>query len=137
MTASRLSGTSFFDDPTRSRGAPRIPLEHQGDDPARGELPENARWIHDGVVFVTVHVVGSANATWAAQDGTETEQREPSVRTEAAARWARETFDTAEASGARAVVVSIGRWWTERQETRSARSPGSKCRARPTMSASW
>lgn len=98
--------TILFDDPARSRGARRLPLQHQGNDPARGELPEHARWIHDGVVFATVHLVGSANATRAFRDSTEAEQRESSVRTEAAARWLSETFDFAEATGAPAVVVA-------------------------------
>lgn len=96
----------LFDDPSTSRGGRRIPLEHQGDDPRRGELPENARWIHDDVVFATVHIVGSANATRAFRDGSEAEENEPAVRTEAAARWLRETFDIAERRDARAVVLA-------------------------------
>lgn len=45
-----------------SLGRVTLPLERQADlDPARREFVENARWTYQGVVFATVHAVGSDN----------------------------------------------------------------------------
>ena len=94
-------------DPSNSLGARTIPLDHQGDDPEHGEFPENARWTHEGIVFATIHLVGSANATRAFRDRTEAEEQEPARRTEAAAAWVRETFVVAEEMDAIAVVIAF------------------------------
>jgi hypothetical protein len=52
---------SFFAE-RESLGAVTLPLARQADiDPARRDYVENARWTHQGVVFATVHVVGSDN----------------------------------------------------------------------------
>jgi hypothetical protein len=45
----------------RSLGTPRIVLERQSADPRHAAYVENARWITDGVLFVTLHVPGSNN----------------------------------------------------------------------------
>ena len=66
---------------------------------------ENVRWTERGVVFATVHIIGSRNGRVAfpgrtAQDNVEAEQR-----TAAATAWLRETF--AAAANAPAVVIAF------------------------------
>jgi hypothetical protein len=92
----------FFDDPPRSLGQRTLPAVSQG-----GEYRENLRWEHQGVVFATVHLVGSRNAL-APFPGRRKDDDAASVgRTEAAAAWAREVFAEARAVGAAAVVLAF------------------------------
>lgn len=99
--------TILFSDPSRSLGGRTIRLRHQGDDPEHAEFPENARWVRDGVVFATLHLVGSWNGTRTFPGRTEAEEREPVRRTEAVAAWVRETFAVAEQMDATAVVLAF------------------------------
>jgi hypothetical protein len=52
--------TTYFS-AERSLGRAPIPLVTQRRDPAHAKFVENARWTRGGVVFATVHVVGSNN----------------------------------------------------------------------------
>ncbi len=90
----------FFSDPTQSLGRRRIALASQG-----GEFPEHARWEHRGVVFATVHLIGSWNGTRAFPGRTAEDDAEVKRRTAAAAAWLRETF--AAARDASAVVIAF------------------------------
>ncbi len=54
-----LRRTFFADE--RSRGAQPIDLVTQRRDPAFAAYVENARWSRGGVIFATLHLVGSAN----------------------------------------------------------------------------
>jgi hypothetical protein len=90
----------FFDDPSRSLGREKLPAESQG-----GAFRENVRWGHDGVVFATVHVVGSDNARAQFPGRRKADDAAVTERTEAASAWMRETFAAARASGAPAVVL--------------------------------
>jgi len=92
---------TFFSDPTRSHGRRRIALTPQPG------YPENARWQSHGVVFATVHVVGSWNAMERFPGRTPADDAESHARMLAAAAWVRETFAFARAANARAVVVAF------------------------------
>ncbi|MDK2123549.1 hypothetical protein [Parachitinimonas caeni] len=52
---------SLFFAQSESLGKRRMPLKHQSDDPKYAAFVENTRWQRDGVVFATLHVVGSNN----------------------------------------------------------------------------
>jgi len=92
----------FFANPNRSLGAHPIPLVSQG-----GEFIENARWSQDGVVFATVDLPGSRNATRRFPGRTAADDDEVRRRTNAAAAWARAAFAEARAANARAVVLAF------------------------------
>jgi len=99
----------FFADPSRSLGRERIALVSQGAAPGSSfpELLENARWEHDGVVFATVHLVGSGNASRTFPGRTSEDDLEARRRTEGAASWTREVFAVARDRPARAVVLAF------------------------------
>jgi hypothetical protein len=90
----------FFSHPTRSLGRTSLPLASQG-----GEFLENARWTYEGLVFATVDMVGSRNGTRPFPERTADDDAAVRRRTEAAARWVKETF--AEAARAKASAVTI------------------------------
>ncbi len=92
----------FFATPNRSLGAHPMPLLSQG-----GEFVENARWQRDGVVFATVNLPGSRNATRPFPGRTAADDDGVRRRTEAAAAWARAAFAEARATNARAVVLAF------------------------------
>ena len=92
----------FFANPQRSLGAHPMPLVSQG-----GEFVENARWSQDGVVFATVDLPGSRNATRAFPGRTAADDDEVRRRTNAAAAWTRAAFAEARAGNARAVVLAF------------------------------
>lgn len=95
-----------FADPGRSLGVRPVAVESQA--AAMGErfagFPENRRVALNGVLFVTVHVVGSNNGF---------EIRDPKAveeffeREEAVVSWLRDSFALARERGLRAVVVAM------------------------------
>ncbi len=96
----------FFADPTRSLGGSRLSLVSQGGREPYPEFVENARWVHQGIVFATAHMPGSMNGldtTWRIEPPDDKAGR----RTEAAAAWVRETFAEARAANASAVVLGF------------------------------
>ena len=92
----------FFANPNRSLGGHPIPLTSQG-----GEFVENARWSAGGVVFATVNLPGSRNATAPFPKRTAADDAAVRRRTEAAAAWTRAAFAEARAANARAVVIAF------------------------------
>ena len=86
----------------RSLGRAAIPLVTQRRDPAYAKFVENARWTRGGVVFATVHVVGSNNNSQPAVPGAMEEFRE---RDAADAAWVRAAFAEARATSAAAVAL--------------------------------
>lgn len=96
----------FFDPADRSRGAAPLALASQAADPSHAEFPEHARWIHRGVVFATLHVVGGANGRRAFAGRAAAHDDEVRRRTEAATAWLRQAFAVARDSAARAVVLA-------------------------------
>ena len=97
----------FFPDPTRSLGPAPIALESQRADPAFSEYVENARFVHQGMVFATVHLVGSKNARVPFPEQTPEDLLASIRRTKAAAAWLRATFAEAHTRGAAALVVAF------------------------------
>jgi len=90
----------MFFPPGRSLGERPIPLETQSDEPKFTAYVENRRWRMDGVVFATLHVVGSNNNFgFDAADDAEFRKRMDAVFA-----WMDETFDQATQTDAGAVV---------------------------------
>lgn len=73
----------------RSFGQKPLPLVTQRRDPKFAKFVENARWTHGGVLFATVHVVGSSNNRLPNIPGAIEEYRE---RDEANDAWVRAAF---------------------------------------------
>lgn len=93
--------------PAVSLGGQTLPLETQSANPEYSEFVEHARWSHRGVVFGTIHVVGSGNFTLRFPARTDADDRESRRRLEAALAWLHETFARAHSQSAAAVVVSF------------------------------
>jgi hypothetical protein len=85
----------------RSMGRAPIPLVTQRREAGFEKFVENARWTRGGVVFATVHVVGSNNNNSPEIPGAVAEFRE---RDAANAAWVRATFAEARATGAAGVA---------------------------------
>lgn len=81
----------------RSLGRAPVPLVTQRRDQAHAKFVENALWVHGGVVFATVHVVGSNNNLQPAVPGALEEYRE---RDAANAAWVKTAFAAARAIAA-------------------------------------
>lgn len=101
----RLRGL-FFAEPGRALGGGRLELVSQADDPAWSEFVENRRWARGGIVFATVHLVGSGNALYPFPSRGPRNDAEARRRTEAATAWLDETFEHAGRIGARAVFLA-------------------------------
>lgn len=86
----------------RSLGQKPIDLVTQRRDPAFAKFVENARWAHDGVVFATVHAVGSDNNDQPAVPGAVAEFQE---RAAADAAWIHAAFAEARSMAAAGVVL--------------------------------
>jgi hypothetical protein len=68
---------------------------------------ENARWQQHGVVFATVHMIGSGNGTEPFPGRTAADDAAAKERAAAGEAWVRETFAAASAAHARAVVIAF------------------------------
>lgn len=98
----RLRGM-FFTGP-HSLGKVAMPLERQADlMPEHGELVENSRWAHEGVLFATVHAVGSNNGF----ERNEAAAAEFFRRDAGNVAWIADTFRKAAEAGAPAVVFAF------------------------------
>jgi hypothetical protein len=98
---------TFFADPSRSLGRRKIALASQAASADHPELPENARWAQGGILFATLHLVGSRNGLDGAGRAALGALQEMQRRTLAATAWLRETFARAQASRAPAVVIAL------------------------------
>jgi len=87
----------FFAEPT-TLGQQRLALTRQSDVDAKHPYPEHARWVHEGVMFVTLNVPGSYNNF--ARDRAEFKVRDAAVRA-----WITQSFRVARASRLGAVVL--------------------------------
>ena len=97
----------FFGDPSSSLGGEQLPLVSQSLDDGFVEFPENARWTRDGVVFATMHLVGSGNGGLDTPGNSDAGQAESERRLRAAVVWLREAFGAARSTGAEAVVLAF------------------------------
>jgi hypothetical protein len=115
--ANRFAGVVRDDGPARladlrrtffpaaeSLGAHPMPLTRQADISEFRQSVENARWRHGGVLFATVHVVGSMDDQFATDPDRLLEARE---RLMANVAWIRETFEEAERREDKAVVLAM------------------------------
>ena len=97
----------FFVSPTSSLGQRPLRLTSQhGRDPFP-EFVENSRWVHNGLVLATLHLVGSRNGMKPFPGRTTSDDDAATRRTEAAVVWLRETFAEARSLNASAVVLSF------------------------------
>jgi hypothetical protein len=92
----------MFFEKEESRGRHPLALVTQRRDPQFAKFVENARWEHGGVVFATVHAVGSWNNNQPTVTGAVEEFEE---RDAANAAWIRATFAEAREKGAPGVVL--------------------------------
>jgi hypothetical protein len=92
---------SLYFSAERSLGRAPIPLVTQRRDPAFAKFVENARWSREGVIFATVHVVGSNNNNQPNVPGAVEEFR---ARDAANAAWVRAAFAEARQTNAPGVA---------------------------------
>ncbi len=85
----------------RSLGQRKLTLTRQSDDPKYAKFRENVRWTYGGVLFVTLHTVGSNNNLGRTPEA-DAEYRE---RNAANLAWLRQAFDLAKSDGSRAVIL--------------------------------
>ena len=106
----------FFAD-TNWNNAVRLNLGSQAADSQWSTFVENQQWEVGGIVFATIHMVGSENALEDFRGRTDANDREVEGREAAALAWMDAAFARAETRAARAVVLAIhadpdfeGRW---------------------------
>lgn len=94
-----------FFTPGRSLGLAAMPVDNQpASMPAHASYVENQRWVYQGVVFATLHIVGSNNNL---------ESRDPAAVQEFFARdaanvaWIQGAFELAQRTSARALVFAF------------------------------
>ena len=92
---------------TSSLGSQTLDVETQSSNPKFAEFVEHARWSRFGLMFATLHVVGSGNFSLAFPGRTSEDDEEARRRIEAALAWLHETFSHATSQSAAAVVVSF------------------------------
>lgn len=102
----------FFPVPGMTPGADPMRVESQALVPGYEEFPENVRWMRGGVVFATLHIVGSNNARAPFQNGsralrTQADDDEVARRDAANLAWLNGTFDQAERDAAPGVLIMI------------------------------
>lgn len=84
-----------------SLGRKTIPLARQSRTPTYGKFRENARWVADGTVFSTLHIVGSNNNL----GRTPADDAEHRERIDATLHWMREAFALARSEKLDGVVL--------------------------------
>ncbi len=97
--------TVFYSRPGTSLGGNPMPLTTQAKDPAFAGYPEHARWEREGIVFATLHTVGSSNALDDFEGRNEAHDAEVEERTQAVLAWLEETFRHAREVEATGVVL--------------------------------
>ncbi len=97
----------FFPDPSSSTGGATLDLVSQAADSIFNDFPENARWTHEGIVFATVHVVGSWNAGERFVGRSWQDDAARARRDSAGINWLRQAFQTAHEIEAKGVVIAM------------------------------
>ncbi len=87
----------------KSLGGKPMPLTRQSDVGKYKDMVENARWVHGGILFATVHVVGSNNGF----ERNPASVKEYFGRNEANLAWIKETFAIAKRENRDAVVFAF------------------------------
>lgn len=95
----------LFFKPTQSLGQRPVALESQASRmPAHFKYVENQRWMHEGVMFATVHIVGSNNNLDRRRPQTRAEHEE---RDRANIAWIQDSFAQAKVRKAKALVLAM------------------------------
>lgn len=97
----------FFPAPGQTLGSRPMTVASQASDPEWTEFVENVRWMRQGVVFATLHVVGSHNGLESFPGRTAADDAEVARRTAAVIAWLRETFAAAKREAAKAVFLAM------------------------------
>ena len=97
----------FFTDPHLSLGAAPMKLNPQSNRAGFNEFVENARWYAGGLVFATLHIVGSSNGLDSFDGRTSELDDEVRRRTEADLAWIDEAFEAARGMSAWGVVLAF------------------------------
>jgi hypothetical protein len=98
---------TFFARPHQSLGAQPLEVESQSDNSTWAEFVENARWQFGNFMFMTVHLVGSANGARSRGGDTVAQHAEVARRAEAAVHWIDATFAKARTDSVRGIVVAM------------------------------
>lgn len=97
----------FFAQPGRTLGQRPITVQSQAQDSQYPEFVENVRWQRAGVVFATLHVVGSNNALAPFATRTTTDDAEVARRTQADLAWLRQSFEVARQHHAKGIFFAM------------------------------
>ena len=93
----------FFANPKQSLGREKLALETQAADARFAAYIENRRWERDGVLFATLHIVGSNNNLQRDQAAV----NEYIARNAANLAWMQAVFDSAKQRNAKGVVLAF------------------------------
>lgn len=99
----KLVRTTFFST-NMSLGKNPIPLERESDDPAFSDISENAMWEKNGILFATLHLVGSGNNLVAINEEMFNEFLARDLANEA---WINKAFARVEEEGLEGVVFAF------------------------------
>jgi len=86
----------FFPEPGYTTGGKIMRVTTQAENPDYAEFPENVYWMKGNVIFATMYIVGSKNATKDFPGRTYADDEEVVRRTNASIAWMRTVFDIAE-----------------------------------------
>ena len=95
----------FYATPNASLGQQRLSLETQASQSGFERYVEHQRWQHQGIQFVTLHLVGSRNGLLPFEGRTQAHDEEVKLRTEAAIEWMSSSFERAKQHKALGIVV--------------------------------
>ncbi len=88
----------FFPNPTLTTGGRRMEVRSQSAEPGYEEFVENVMWLHDGVVFSSIHLFGLTRPP--------TDSAVAKHRMDAAIAWIRSTFEVAQENGSVGVFIA-------------------------------
>ena len=97
----------FYAVPGRTSGSVPMTVSVQAERPEFSQFVEHQRWVHGGVVFITLHVVGSNNGLVPFGGRTSEHDAEVYEREAAMVAWLSEGFKLARESNSPGVVVAI------------------------------
>ena len=97
----------FYPTPGRALGGGTMLLETQAAQESYSAYPEHVQWVKEGVVFVGLHIVGSANSTASFAGRTSLHDEEAAARMNAAILWMRDSFELARSNGSPGVFLMI------------------------------
>lgn len=97
----------FYPVPGLTSGSVPMTVSVQSELPEFSEFVEHQRWVRGGVVFITLHVVGSNNGLVLFEGRTEEHDTEVQEREVAMLAWLSEGFEMARESNSPGVVVAI------------------------------